>query len=521
MSSDQVKELLRQGIEAAKANKREEARKFFQEVVDLDEENERGWFWLATVVDSDEERRICLLNVLRINPNNERAEQALQKLDERRKQTGGEDEVVAGVSRRQFTLLIGAAAAIVIGVLVIFLISSGGNNAAAAAATRAAQAPTQTVAAAETQAALAALTEEALAADQTATALAINSPTPTATRTPFLPDVPTETPLPTDASNLPTLPPPTGLIGRLFGWSGRDIDNDGYLQIAVWDLALPGEPTIVSDVPARFPSYDPNRDRIIFTRYFAVSFGSGLQVMSTTGTDLINLSDFWNRTDIVVGATNGVVSPDGNRVAFVAEKNAVRDVYILDISTQDLTQPTQPASPDGTSTPLPVNPLRQLTSDGAHYSYPAWSADGTRLVVVRDTSEDVDRIVQPDLIVIDVASGAQTSILPNGSAFFEISPRFTADNRTVIFSAAASRDPGDHDILSISADGTGAQTVIVGQAGVDELYPTLSPDGTFLAYAANPTGLQYDIYIRNIATGETFQLTDSREDDFPGHWAGN
>jgi hypothetical protein len=80
-----IPELLRKGIEAARENKREEARGYFEQVVELDEKNEKGWFWLASVVDSDDERKICLGNVLHINPNNERAKRALDALQSKAK----------------------------------------------------------------------------------------------------------------------------------------------------------------------------------------------------------------------------------------------------------------------------------------------------------------------------------------------------------------------------------------------------------------------------------------------------
>src|SRR5690606_32794394 len=99
-----VADLLRRGIDAAREGRKNEARELFEQVVELDEKNEKGWFWLASVVDTDEERRICLSNVLHINPNNERAKRAMDALQEKAKEkkaAADEEEVVAGVTRRQ------------------------------------------------------------------------------------------------------------------------------------------------------------------------------------------------------------------------------------------------------------------------------------------------------------------------------------------------------------------------------------------------------------------------------------
>ena len=56
--------LLQQGIVAARAGKREEARALLMQVVEDDERNEQGWLWLAGVVDDPEDVRTCLQNVL-------------------------------------------------------------------------------------------------------------------------------------------------------------------------------------------------------------------------------------------------------------------------------------------------------------------------------------------------------------------------------------------------------------------------------------------------------------------------
>ena len=98
--------LLQKGIEAAREGKRSEAHDLFQQVIEIDEKNEKGWFWLASVVETDEERIICLGNVLHINPNNERAKRALDTLQAKAKEKkttsdAVEAEVIPGVSRRR------------------------------------------------------------------------------------------------------------------------------------------------------------------------------------------------------------------------------------------------------------------------------------------------------------------------------------------------------------------------------------------------------------------------------------
>ena len=72
--------LLNKAIIAAKAGRKTEARQLLEAVLDADERNERAWLWLSGVVDSDEERVICLENVLSINPDNQAARRGLAML---------------------------------------------------------------------------------------------------------------------------------------------------------------------------------------------------------------------------------------------------------------------------------------------------------------------------------------------------------------------------------------------------------------------------------------------------------
>ncbi len=69
--------MLNRAIIAAKAGRKTEARQLLEAVLDTDERNERAWLWLSGVVDSDEERIICLENVLSINPDNQPARKGL------------------------------------------------------------------------------------------------------------------------------------------------------------------------------------------------------------------------------------------------------------------------------------------------------------------------------------------------------------------------------------------------------------------------------------------------------------
>lgn len=75
--------MVREGISAYRAGHKEEARTLLLRAVEIDQYNEQAWLWLSAVVETPEEQRTCLENVLTINPNSDRAKQGIDMLDQR------------------------------------------------------------------------------------------------------------------------------------------------------------------------------------------------------------------------------------------------------------------------------------------------------------------------------------------------------------------------------------------------------------------------------------------------------
>ncbi len=75
-----VDAMVRAGIEAYRDGKAPEARKLLEKAIELDDYNEQAWMWLSAVVDTEEEKRTCLENVIVINPENEEAQRGLKML---------------------------------------------------------------------------------------------------------------------------------------------------------------------------------------------------------------------------------------------------------------------------------------------------------------------------------------------------------------------------------------------------------------------------------------------------------
>src|SRR5512145_1640430 len=67
-------------IQAIRMGNREEGRRMLEEILEVDENNEQVWLWLTSVVEQDEDREVCLENVLALNPNNIVARKGLEAL---------------------------------------------------------------------------------------------------------------------------------------------------------------------------------------------------------------------------------------------------------------------------------------------------------------------------------------------------------------------------------------------------------------------------------------------------------
>ncbi len=80
MPQGEIEARLERGIAASKAGEAGRARDIFFSIIELDQYNEQAWLWLSSVVETMADKRVCLENVLFINPSNAHAATGLQRL---------------------------------------------------------------------------------------------------------------------------------------------------------------------------------------------------------------------------------------------------------------------------------------------------------------------------------------------------------------------------------------------------------------------------------------------------------
>lgn len=83
MSEPNTAARLLDAIELIHLNRRKEAHDLLKEIISMDSDSEEAWLWMSVAVDSTDKSVVCLENVLRINPENQQALDALYHLKQR------------------------------------------------------------------------------------------------------------------------------------------------------------------------------------------------------------------------------------------------------------------------------------------------------------------------------------------------------------------------------------------------------------------------------------------------------
>jgi hypothetical protein len=349
-----------------------------------------------------------------------------------------------------------------------------------------------------------------LATQQTATAFAELPPSATPTSRSVFEQLgpttaPTATPTVETIVTLP--PPPETLTGVIVGWGGRNPVTDEFLDLQTYNPAAADSVTSLEQDFVRNVSSDNALRRIL---YF--------------GLDTRNNDEFIYRYDTTVPADErlelleerwsgqGFIEPEfpamsrgGRYMAFVAGSLATErslEVYRYDFVADQ---------------------LLRLTGDEFEYGQVAISPDGSRIVVIRfdDIGNDHDMVLLeaplevpadvPDL----VSATTVQQLTTDGNDQLEQMPSFSADGTQLVYTVTTPDTPENHDIYLYPLNA--APLPFIGGPD-DEIYPVFSPDGAYIAYASDTFG-SYDIFIQNIRTSETYQLTRTQDEpDIPGAW---
>jgi serine/threonine-protein kinase len=159
------------------------------------------------------------------------------------------------------------------------------------------------------------------------------------------------------------------------------------------------------------------------------------------------------------------ISPDGTRVALDI-RDREPDIWIWDFTRRTLTR---------------------LTSDSGRNRNPLWSPDGRRVVfsALRDGSSNIFWRVAD-------GSGASERLIESTNDRYLSS--FSADGKWLVFDQPQISAP-DRDLGVIRVESEPRRAELLLNAAFNEENGAISPDGAWLAYQSNESGLD-EIYVR-------------------------
>jgi TolB protein len=238
---------------------------------------------------------------------------------------------------------------------------------------------------------------------------------------------PTATPLPPEPTPTPS-PTPALVVARILPaltFMGRDVDQS-------WRV------------------YIMNAD------------GSGVTPLSPEGLD----------------DTAPVWSPNGQKVAFVSQRDGNREIYVMDTECVGL--------PTGCEQNA-VNVTRHPADDWT----PAWSPDGKRLAFasLRDGGWEIYTLDTTCLGAPETCRDSLVQLTADGSG--NILPVYSPDGRRIAFSSKAE---GNWDIYTMSIGGGDLRQITTDAA--NDLSPAWSPDGSRIAFETNRDG-NVEVYVMN------------------------
>jgi Tol biopolymer transport system component len=188
---------------------------------------------------------------------------------------------------------------------------------------------------------------------------------------------------------------------------------------------------------------------------------------------------------------NIALSPDGGQLAVELDRSGKSDIWVKQ---------------------LPTGPFSRITFGDTAGVRPAWSPDGKEVYFILDRTATG---VGPMFAHRADGTGVARPLVAVDREFGQIVP--SRDGRWIVTRTSTSA-AGQGDILGFRAGDTTAVPLV--QSAATELFPALSPDGRWLAYASNESGTA-EIYVRPFPETGTAKWQVSTAGGRQPLWAAN
>lgn len=506
MAQNQLERQLVAGVRAARQGNRQRARELLEGVLKRERENEQAWIWMASIVSSSRERRICLERVLKVNPNNRAARAAINSMvgviggeaatidfeamsraaktplpsgggGQSRASTTGSTQAVGrgGGGRNLFPILVGAA--VILGLIfaatiIIPLFTSQPTPE-----------PTAVAVAVE-------LTPEVTEEDDGST------PVPTATHTPasratLAPrdDLPTEMIIPTETAVPTDVPSATPTISVISNYDFVFLAVEGSFAPVLYQVS--GDGSGLQPMASNFYDMDAHASGVLaFTREEEIVLPTltpsptpspdpqmtSIPLVDSTPRErtriinhlfLTNLSNPLNSIEISnathTNAFSPSISPDGEQIAFASDADGDNDIYVYDIPSRTI--------------------FRVTNNDNASDIDPDWSPDGTQMVFASDR-ESPGRY---DIYVLTLGDDVEASVvrITKTRRGDNVHPQWSPVNNQIAY---LNQDNSDTAIHMVTLE-TGAIRQLTRQASQLYSAPSWTSDGIYVVYSSDRAGI--------------------------------
>jgi len=293
----------------------------------------------------------------------------------------------------------------------------------------------------------------------------------------------------------------------------------GWSFEAEKDYRLLDEETYMEMETVGSPNISPNGEQIIFMRGWVDKMkdrrASNLWIADRKGERIRELTH-GNWRD-----SSPVWSPDGNKIAFLSDRDGTNQLHVMWLDTREVAQLTHlersPGSlrwsPDGkmlaftmffedTTSILPVKLPKK--PKGANWAKPAIIID--RLSWRRDGRGPVPKGYS-HIFVMDAELGGTPKQLTSGD-YSHSDPQWSVDGKKIYFSAIRKPDAeylhGDSEIYSVDLE-TLEIAALTDRKGPDR-GPAISPDGKWIAYTGyddkNYTSHLSSLYLMDVNGGK-------------------
>jgi serine/threonine protein kinase len=323
------------------------------------------------------------------------------------------------------------------------------------------------------------------------TTVEIPSPTPlpTYTSTPTL--LPTEGPSPTPTITLVPSPTP---IGGGYGQVAFASERTGVPQIFMINVVDGSDLHPITNIPegACQPSWSPDGTRIVFTSPCTFDTDSyresSLFIINADGTGLTPLNTASG------GDFDPAWSPDGRHIAFTSLRDGRREVYLLELDTENATRLT-------------------FSETDEENSQPAWSPFGNQIAFVKK------RFGALQVWTMTNMGQNPEQVVRSGQTLWDFNPVWSQDGQYILFNQRQINTgalPWMMQIRYEDRETQAASRLRLNVVGIENLH--FSPDGFWMVSEGVDDRDNRDIYYMTASGATRTRLTTDPDDDFDPAW---